>query len=200
MKNPVFWRSLFVVGIAIIIVGVFLLTRQKSSSRAPIDQQAQTTVEEKVPSQTTKTYTDEAGFSFDYPDDVTVSKKESTSSAVYSSLEITSEGVPGSMAFLIEDTKVKFVNELLQNNITTKETTLGNLKATETEDAVKTVLLAIDQGILFKLEINPDKNKSYWDSVYKIVLSSFSFVAPKSATSDSLESGEEIILEEDVIE
>ncbi|MBI2431210.1 MAG: hypothetical protein HYV39_04295 [Candidatus Levybacteria bacterium] len=50
MKNPVFWRSLFVVGIAIIIVGVFLLTRQKSSSRAPIDQQAQTTVEEKVPS------------------------------------------------------------------------------------------------------------------------------------------------------
>lgn len=199
MKKPVFIRLLITVVIVIIIaVGIFLLTRKDLSS-AP--QQQVKTAEEKVPSQTTKTHIDEAGFQFDYPDDLTVVKKESASSAAYSSLEITSKEVVGSMTFLVEDTKVKSVNELIQKNIATKEAVLGSLKAIETTDGSKTTLLAIDQGIIFRLDLSSKEERQYWQSVYNTVLTSFSFVAPQAASDSSGSSGgEDVILEEEVIE
>lgn len=200
MKNPVFVRSLIAVGIAVIIVaGAFLIVRKDDSSSVPQPQIK--TAEEKVPSKTTKTYTEEAGFSFNYPDDLTVAKKESTNSAVYSSLEIISKEVAGSMTFLIEDTKFKSVDELIKKNIATKEAMLGSLKAIETTYGNKTTLLAVDQGILFRADLDRATNKSYWDSIYQTFLSGFSFANTQSSSvSEDSYGGEEVVLEEDVIE
>lgn len=209
MKNPVFARTLILIGAAIFIiaVGVFLLTRNSSSPSSMVQPQIKIATE-KIPSQTTKSYTDDTGFSFDYPDDLVVVKKESTSSASYSNIELTSKAVSGAIRFAVEDTKEKTISNWFTKNIAsgaaTKDIKLGKLDAKEFTDKNITTAV-IDQGILFRLDVMPEQEAKYWQNAYKAILSSFSFTNPQSANSSSssndVSGGEEdIITEEDTIE
>lgn len=208
MKKPVLFGSLAIVVLIITIVAVFFFLQKRN---APLgSEQKQEVVEkvENIPSKTTKKYTDEAGFQFDYPDDLTLSKKESTSSAVYSEVAASSQKVAGSLSFIVEDTKTKTPGEWITKNLSasasaTKEVKLGNLVAKEIMVTGKIVTVAIDQGILFRFDVMPEKDLSYWQSVYNTILSSFSFVAQQntsvsSGTSDAGES--DVSVEEDTIE
>lgn len=205
MKKPIFLRSLGIVVLIAIVIGGFLLLQQRNSSLDQ-EQQQEIVAVEKVPSQTTKTYTDEAGFQFDYPDDLIVNKKESTNSAIYSNIELTSRQAAGSLAFLVEDTKEKTIDLWVKKNISltpsaTKEVSLGSLSAEEIIINGNFLTVAIDQGILFRLDVSSQEENKYWQSVYNTVLFSFSFAAPESvAAPESSGGGEEVILEEDVIE
>ncbi|QQG40996.1 MAG: hypothetical protein HYV37_01590 [Candidatus Levyibacteriota bacterium] len=202
MKNPnvVRFVGLGVVIIMLVAFGIFFFSSSKKSDPVPLQQNVPVETK-KSPSLTTKTYVDDAGFQFDYPDDLTVAKKDNTSSVTYSSLEIVSKEVSGSMFFLVEDTKAKSVDELVEKNTTTKEAALGSLEAIEVTGGDKTTLFAIDQGILFQVTLYRATDKSYWDGVYQTIISSFSFVAPAASSQSSSDSdNNDVVQEEDIIE
>ncbi len=208
MKNKVFIRSIGLVVFLIVVIGIGAFLLQKRNAASESAQQKQDVVKEveKIPSATTKTYSDESGFTFVYPNDVVVSKKENTDSATYANIEITSNVAPGTITLRVEDTKVKSVEEWTAKNISatqsaSKDIKLGNLSAREITSNNKIVSLALDQGILFRLEVIPDKEKSYWMSVYNTILSSFSFAMPQAAAPASNSGGgDDVSVEEDVVE
>ncbi len=207
MKNPIFFRSFGVVLLIAIIVGIWFFFSQPKNTSSEKQQQSKVQ-KETVPSATIKTHIDEAGFQFNYPDDLTFNKKESTSSAVYADIELTSNQVPGILTFRVEDTKEKTIDAWVKKNISsaspsaTKEVTLGSLPAKQMDMSDTIVTIAIDQGIFFRLEIMPKKEKNYWESVYNTLLSGFSFVAPQAPASsgESSVSGDDVVLEEEIIE
>lgn len=209
MKNP---NVLRYGGLAILVIvvafGVFFFSSVKKQEPAPIKQTA--VVETKIaPSITTKTYVDDAGFQFDYPDDLIVAKKESTSSAVYTSVEVSSQKVAGRLSFVVEDTKSLNVDDWIAKNITgttleEKSVTLGNIQAKIITQNDKTIIVAIDQKVLFKLEVSPEKENEYWNTAFATVLSSFSFSAPQTAPAASVDtssvSADDVVVEEDIVE
>lgn len=204
VKNPIFlWIG---VAILVIVVGtgaIFVLPRKTSSPVPPHPTNVQ--VSEKIPSKTTKTYTDESGFSFQYPDDLIIQKKESADPSVYSSLEVTSKTVSGNILIRVEDTKETnldkwFGKQVNSARLVLKDTKLGDLPAKQFTFDERIMVAAIDQGILFRVEGVSQKEKLYWPEVYRVLLASFSFVATQTSQAASDSSGDDVILEEEVIE
>lgn len=190
------------IGVAVLIVAIatyviFRPNEQQTSS------QSEETVAAKTPASTVKTYTDSAGFSFSYPEDVTVSKKDINDQITYANVELTSSTVEGNMSFIAQDTKIKSLDEWLSkivkstSSAATKEVTLDNLPARQVTTRDKITTAVLDQGILFTIEVLVKTEKDYWTSVYNTVLSSFSFVAPQSSAASSTgeESSDEVVFE-----
>lgn len=179
---------LFIVGIGYVVV----------NRQASVDSQKENSITtEKVPSKTTKTYTDDSGFSFDYPDDVVVNKKD-VNESTYANLELTSPQAVGNITFTVEDTTLKSAT----SEATAKDVSLGSLLAKEFTSNEKIETVALDQGILFRLEVAFGKEKTYWLDVYNTIVSSFAFVLPPSSAGDvgSSTEGDEVILEEEIVE
>lgn len=210
MKNP---NVLRYGGLAILVIvvafGVFFFS--SSGKQETVTQNQAAPVEtKKLPSQATKTFTHEdASFQFDYPEDAVVEKKESTSSAVYANVGITSNQASGNMSFIIEDTKAKTVDDWIKKNLNStalaeKSVTLGTMEAREITQDSKIIVVAIDQGVLFKLEVMPVNDKDYWDSVYNTVRSTFSIISSKSAapaeSSNVGVASDDVVVEEDIVE
>lgn len=209
MKNP---NVLRFAGLGVVVLfvafGVFFFSSSKKQVPVPVQQNV--TVEtKKMPSLTTKTYTDDVGFQFDYPDDLIVEKKESTNSAVYTDVRVISKTAAGSLSFLVEDTKEKTIDDWMNKNIISsssaeKAVTLGNIQAKVITQNDMTIIVAIDQKVLFKLEVRPEKENDYWNAAFATVLSSFSFFTPQAATASSNAEvnigGDDVVIEEDVIE
>ncbi len=209
MKNPNVVRF---VGLGVVIVlvasGVFFFSSSKKPEPSPLQQNISVETK-KMPSLTTKTYIDDAGFQFDYPDDLIVAKKESTNSAVYTDISVSSQKVAGKLSFVIEDTKLTTLDDWVSKNIvgTTsveKSVSLSNIQAKVITQNDKTIIVAIDQKVLFKLEVSPEGENDYWNSAFSTVLSNFSFSAPQAAAVSSDIGGssgeEDVVLEEDIIE
>lgn len=210
MKNPNVLRLAgFGIVVLFIAFGVFYFSfSKKQDVVAPVLQTVPVEVK-KMPSLTTKTYVDDAGFQFDYPDDLIVTKKESTNSAVYTEIAVTSKTVAGNLSFVVEDTKEKTIDDWMNKNIigsssAEKAVTLGNIQAKVITQNDKTIIVAIDQKILFKLEVMPEKENEYWNAAFATVLSSFSFSAPQTAPAASVDtssvSADDVVVEEDIIE
>lgn len=211
MKDPKILRLAgFGILVLLIAFGVFYFSfSKKQEVTAPVLQTVSVEAK-KMPSITTKTYIDDVGFQFDYPDDLNVVKKESTNSAVYTDVGVSSKTVAGSLSFIVEDTKEKKVDDWIGKNINStasaeKAVTLGNIQANVITQNDKTIIVAIDQGVLFKLEVTPEGESDYWNAAFATVLSNFSFSAPQAATSVSSgtsgsSGGEDVVVEEDIIE
>lgn len=195
--------------ISILIAGIgagafYILESKKTIS--PISQRSvenKIIAVEKEPSKTLKVYTDSTGFSFKYPQDVQVSKKDTTNDATaYANLEISSSQAKGSISVKILDTELKSIDDwFLENNYTsTKEIKIGELFGKEANMNNKITAAALDQNVLFTIEV-ASQNKKYWVDVYQTMLSSFNFVsqqAPLSVVSDSYP--DDIVLEEETLE
>ena len=158
-----------------------------------------------VPSTTTADYTDEAGFVFSYPDDVTVEKKESKDTTIYSSLQLTSKKTPGNIAVNIVETKQKTLDAWFKEqslaSSSAKAITLAGIKGMELQTPTGLVTAALDQGIVFVITVTAkDTELSYWRPVSDALVSSFQFAQPATQTgattndSSAIEfEGEEII-------
>lgn len=138
------------------------------------------------PSKTLKNYADPAGFSFNYPDNLSLTNNEATSSASYADITLNSKDVEGGLNIKISDSKAFTPAQA------SKETKLGSLKAYEKENNNKLVLEAFDQGILFKVE--SDKN-NFWKDVYSQVIKDFSFAPPQVASADDVSFESEEVVE-----
>lgn len=151
-------------------------------------------------------YEDEAGFSFQYPDNLGIVEKDVNDSDVYSSLELSSKSYPGEkLVIKISDTSLKTVNQWLEKNpqegnlVTSAETILGGMKGESFKYAnpSRNLILVIDGGILYFLEAPADNG--FWDQAIKTVSSSFQLsqteisASSTQGSSSIIDEGEEII-------
>lgn len=200
-KNKAIIVSVVIVALTI-ATAFYILNSEKTTSntykQAPI-------ASEKQPSKILKEYIDDSGFSFKYPDDVQVGKIEINDSITYSNLELTSSQAKGRILIKVADTQLKSIDEWfseegLKRNI--EEIKIGEISGSQLQMDDKIIAAAINQNILFTIEVDTQGYK-YWQSVYNTILSSFSFVSQKEnvqTQEQSLDDSGDAILEEEIIE
>lgn len=181
-------KTILIIGlISFLILGILVLNplKQKSSVSSQITISEPTAVQ---PSKTLKTYSDPSGFSFSYPDNLSLLNNELKDSSSYAELQLTASGIDGSLVLKIADSKLSSINEWLKLNEAvknSKEAMLGNLKALEVETTNKLLLGALDKGVLFTIEVPMGERRDFWMEVYKKVLADFSFTPQQDTNSSS---------------
>ncbi len=196
-------KKVLVLGVIVIMIIGFLVFRpggQKIASTSPIEP-----AKKAEPSLTFLPYTDPSGFSFNYPDNLSIAKND-TDDKTYADITLSSKDVNGSLNLKITDSKYTGLNDWLKVSSSSAkeaptEKKLGSLKAMEIKTEDRLILGAIDQGIFFTIEM-PRIEEAFWMKVYAKVLADFSFVSPTSTTSqDSGNSSSGVTFEgEDVVE
>ncbi len=162
-----------------------------------------------TPSDTLIDYQDPAGFSFSYPDNISITNhltEENADPNAYADLQLYSKEKSGSLSLRITDTNHATLSAWLKdNNIAEnnqpQSTTLGSLPAWQVKTSDHILLGAIDHGVLFTVEM-PLIEQTFWQPVYEKVVSNFSFISPEVVTTQGTSfSGEEIVFEgEEVVE
>ncbi len=162
-----------------------------------------------TPSETSIEYTDPSGFSFNYPDNLSITNNNSSENPdpnAYADLQLFSKDKNGSLSLKIVDTKLKNLDEWLKSNNSSStsaiEKKFGQMNALEIKTADHLILGSIDQGVLFTIEM-PLIEQPFWNSVYKKVLADFNFAAPDTAnqSSTTVAAGDEVVFEgEEVVE
>ncbi len=162
-------------------------------------------IKEIKPSDTLIEYVDPSGFSFSYPDNLSITKNDIVDDSTYSSLTLNANGVNGSLSLEISDSKFKTIEEWLKLNeaaavAAPKEVKLGSLKALEVKTKDRLLVGALDQGILFLIEM-PLIDELFWMEVYNKILSEFTFNTPTSTTTGADNSADDVSFEgEEVVE
>lgn len=204
MKKKIIFLSLL--GILVLIGLISFFIQQKNPLPAP--QSHLIKIEKEVnPSETYIEYTDPSGFSFSYPDNLSISKAEIEDLKTYADLQLYSKDVNGSLSLRITDSKFTSLNDWLKANEipssnTPKDVKLGNLKALEVTTNDRLLLGALDQGVFFNIEM-PLIQKDFWMKVYNRILTEFTFTLPdaKDPSGISNSSSEDVIFEgEELVE
>lgn len=183
------------------IAGVFILNPAKPnlSLQSPLVIQ-QNPLKKIIPSNTFKEYQDPSGFAFNYPDNLSITKKDLEESD-YANIELSSKEVNGSLNLRISDSKFKSLDDWLKQNQGSaknnpKELKLGELKALELQHDDRLLLGALDKGVLFSIEM-PLVEKDFWMVVYNKLLADFSFASAQTSEGDSAQEitfeGEEVV-------
>lgn len=178
---PVF---LFGIGIAV----YYFLSSSKTKPTSPLSQK-QTVNKLVLPSKETKTYTDDSGFTFSYPNDLVISKTKTTDDATYAALSITSAKTKGMLSFKAISTDAKTADDWTLKNssgsASVSDAKLGDFQSKMLQANDKTTLVAIDQGVLFLIELSPKTEKEYWKQVLKTITESFSITQPTTSLGNS---------------
>lgn len=208
-------KTLALIVVVVILVaggGLYFFTQPKNLK--PLTDATPGTPKEVVPSKTYIDYSDPAGFSFSYPDNVSISNRASEVDTVadpnaYADLQLFSKDKSGSLNLRIADTKFKTIQDWIKDQglpegTVPTEKKLGDLKAYEIKTSDRLMLGALDQGILFTVDM-PLIEEPFWNEVYEHVVGNFGFAAPETASSGqtkaAVSSGEEVVFEgEEVVE
>jgi len=194
-----------VIIIILLILGAWYLFFRPSSNLASSTSQSLSTFQTQKkaqPSETLIDYEDPSGFSFSYPDNLSISKADLDDNT-YADLELSSKDVSGSLSLKITDSKFKTLDEWVKLNREAskeepREVKLGTLKAIQITTADRIMLGSLDQGIFFSIEM-PKIEEGFWNEVYNKLTSNFSFVSPSTASSQGTSSddvsfeGEEVV-------
>lgn len=153
------------------------------------------------PAEKFKTYTDEAGFIFNYSDSLIISEEENQDKNTYSSLKIVSRVRPGEeMSFKVSDTVFSSIDEWLKNNRKSDweihETVLGEINGKLIKKEGKLSLAAIKENIIFLLEL-PSDTEGYWEKQLGIIKESFKLNLENQKSSSTSGGGGDI---EEIIE
>ena len=134
---------------------------------------------------------------------MSIEKNEETDDSTYADLQLFSKDVSGSLSLRITDTKLKTLDDWLKESSVSSapaQKQLGNLKALEVKTNDRLMLAAIDQGVLFSIEV-PLIEQDFWMKVYDKVLTDFTFAAPETITAGVSDSSGEVVFEgEEVVE
>lgn len=160
-------------------------------------------VSKTVPSEILKEYQDPSGFKFSYPDNLSIANNEVEDESVYADVQLFASGINGSLNLKISDSKIKSINDWVKSVSSgeiAKEVKLGSLEARELKLTDRLVLGALDQGILFVIEV-PLVEEEFWMKVYEGISTSFSFTVPSQEStvsggafsSDIIFEGEEVV-------
>lgn len=192
--------------IIIAAVGYIFLRPQKKEVVTPVTENSSQQEKQVIkPSTNIKTYSDPSGFKFDYPEDLVLDEKKDLDNKTYADLNFTSPTATGSLHLVITDTLDKDVNTYLKKNPESsaegelKDEKLAEMKASEISSSKKLSLLAIDQNIFYKMNIDFADQQAYWQEAYNKIKSTFTFYTPESSSastsSDDTSSGD--VLEEE---
>ncbi|MDP3998501.1 MAG: hypothetical protein Q8P89_02700 [bacterium] len=176
-----------IVGVIVLISGggtFYFLSRQQSSETSVLSPVSAPTAVKIMPSSALKEYSDPSGFSFNYPDDLSLTANEATSDSTYADLQLKSKDVEGDLKLKIQDTKLASAGAWLKENGSTasgvKELRWGTLNAESVEDKDGIIFAAVDQEILFTMEVSYGGQKDFWQKVSDSILSSFAFSSESS--------------------
>lgn len=195
-------KIIFLLGLVVLLGVIAARMLNLASSKTALTNPQSITQKKTQPSQTLKEYQDPVGFSFNYPDNLSLAKNEIEDSSVYSDLQLFSKDISGSLNLKIADSRFASLGDWLKSNkiasASAKETSLGNIKALEAKLSDRLILAVLDQGVLFTIEM-PALEQDYWRQVYNQVLASFSFSSPEvsqgpsSSTNDVTFEAEEVV-------
>jgi len=192
-----------IIVVVTIIAAFYILSSGKTNLPVSSNTNQALVASEKQPSKTLKVYTDSSGFSFKYPQDVHVSKKDTTNDATtYANLEISSSQAKGSISVKVFDTKLKSIDDWFLENklIAAKEIKIGEISGKETNMNNKIIATGLDQNVLFTIEVD-SQNQKYWLDVYESILSSFNFVSSQVSSPQSSDiSPDDVVLQEETVE
>lgn len=193
-------KVLLIIAAVLLIGGIYIFNTQKKS---PLQNPLANLTKETTPSESLTQYSDPSGFTISYPDNLSIDKKDIEDQTTYADVQLSSKDLSGSLTLKIEDSKFKTLDEWVKANTKltdVKESKLGNLKAEEIKLSDRLLLGAIDQGILFTVEM-PLLEEKFWSKVYDKVIAGFSFAAPEVATGDNNVSSDDVSFEgEEVVE
>lgn len=185
-----------------LLAGVLALFQKKGPLSIPL---SDTSVRQVKPSETSIEYTDPTGFSFSYPDNLSIAKNEAEDPNSYADLQLYSKDVSGSISLKIADTKLKTLDDWLKESKVSSDSAtekkLGELKAIESRVSDRLMLAAIDKGVLFRIEV-PLIEEGFWMRVYNKLLTDFAFVSPVSNDTQGVsDSSDDVTFEaEEVVE
>lgn len=152
-------------------------------------------------SKTNISYTDPSGFSFSYPDNLSLNKNEPKSERVYADLNLTAKGVDGELILIISDSSFTNIDEWVKANqidsTPVEKASLGTLEAMEITTNDKIILGAYDKGVLFTIEASKG---DFWKQVLNIVIKEFNFVSPTAENSTTVSSSDVVFEGEEVVE
>jgi len=194
--------ALAVLGLILIGLAVFSFIKKPSETNfsSPVGQdnfspEISPSVEEKL-----KIYNDEAGFSFQYSDKLSVTEEANQDNQTYSFLRLNDVSRSGEILFIkVEDTQFATTDKWLAGNKKPdwqiNETVMAEMNGKYIVTAEKLLSVAVSRGILFLIE-SPADSAGYWQKAQKTIRESFkvNWPAPESVSS-SLDSGIEEIIE-----
>ena len=187
--------------------GVWYFSRNVQTS-PPVTPGGQESTESlEIPSQT-KTWTDQAGFTFEYSSALRIDNHPEDK-VNYANIEMTLDGINGRILIMASDTTYQTIDSWAAKDPQAKlagggtQTTLGGKAARKliyTETNI-TKIAAVDEMILFSLDLEPDQ-EGEMQKYYDQIVASFTFVYPTQAQSSTTGGGSssDIIEEEEIIE
>lgn len=201
MNKNVIWLSLFLVFCISIGIFITIFTAKKIN---PISTLIQLNNKPLIPANTFIEYVDPAGFSFNYPDNLSLEKREIGDTTTYSDIQLFSKDISGSLTLRVEDTKFTTLEDWAKKmgaaNDLTSPAKLGTLKALQFKSVDRLYIGAIDQGILFTIEM-PLLEEEFWTKVSSKVTTDFAFITPDNSTAQSAAGVESVAFEgEEVVE
>lgn len=182
-----------IVVICVVAGGVFFFSQKKSKVISPGEAVNST------PSPTSAveltTWNDPAGFSFQYPKDLTVNNHEEDNDN-YAHVELTTKDHPGSIIVWASDVSSAWPPK----GGTSIDTTLGGVAAKKiliSTPSAKLIVGTISDGLLFKVE-GTYTDKQYWQPVEDTIVKTFAFTPDTSAASG--QSSGDAVDEEEVVQ
>lgn len=182
--------------------GWFFYQSQKSQLQQKVQNTtaAQETIEPSVEGE--KTYTDTAGFYFNYPEAVSVEDITPNDNTYYTLLSITKDGKE--ITIEMKDVKYKTLDEWLtkdpnapQGTSVVGATALGGLPSTQYATSSEIYTVSLEKGILYL--IKGPKDNSYFEKLQDLVVSSLTFGQSQAKTTAPTTGGGGVIYEEEEI-
>ncbi len=192
-------KKLWIVTGIIVVVGVassgIFFYSQKNSKAIPPGE-AMTPKPISTPVVEMTTWNDPAGFSFQYPKDLSVNPHEDDN-ANYAHVELTSATHSGSIIVWASDVSSAWPPK----GGTSIDTTLGGVAATKimiSTPSAKLIVGAVSEGLVFKIE-GTLTDKPYWQMVEDGIVKSFAFTPDTSAPANT-SAGSDSVDEEEVVQ
>lgn len=168
-------------------------------------------VQEEKP--TLVTWNDPAGFSFQYPQNITIDKHDEDTEN-YAHLELTNASHPGRLIVWAKDTTYTDVATWVKKDASIKDaavidTSLGGkpakkiILAQSASSGKKLITGAIDEQILFTIEAEPTGEDPYWQQTYDAISQSFVFVSVSGSDTSAVGEVQDtspVVDEEEVLE
>lgn len=180
-----------IIVLCVVAGGIFVYSAKNSKVITP----GETVITTPTPTVEMTTWNDPAGFSFQYPKDLTINNHEDDNDN-YAHVELTSKDYPGNIIVWASDLTVKDLNAWVKKfypSSTSIDTTLGGEPAKKillASTSAKLIVGTISDGLLFKVE-GTYTDKQFWQPIQDTIVKNFSFIADTSAPASGVESVDE---------
>lgn len=196
------WYKYIIITVVVLAVvgGGFLYFNQKKSA---VITPGESVAPTPTPVVELTTWNDPAGFSFQYPKDLTVDKNEEDNDN-YAHVELTSKDHPGSIIVWASDLTVKDLNDWVKKfypSSTSIDSTLGGEPAKKilvSTPSAKLIVGTISEGLLFYVD-GTLTDKPYWQTVEDGIVKTFAFT-PDTSSAASGQAAAESVDEEEVVQ